>query len=424
MRLSNKQKEFWREPFHRWNIKSGATRSGKTYLDYFIIMRSIRERAGKEGLIVLMGNTKGTLQRNVIDPMQNLFGAAMVSQIRSDNTATLFGEKVYCLGADNKKHVDRIRGASVKYCYGDEVVTWEQEVFEMLKSRLDKPYSRFDGTCNPKDPDHWLKQFIDGDADVFYQQYSLDDNPFLDPTVKAEMKKEHSGVFYRRYIDGEWCTAEGLVFPMFADEPERWLCDVSVTEERGIRQICMNGMQQPVTKIVIGLDFGASGSLNTMEAVGILGDYSGLLVLEEDSLPRENRIDTERIASACADFCERVRTVYGRYDYVFFDAADPALGNRVAAILQSRGLPWRTVGECVKTPLEGRPVTVDGLLCSDRLRISRRCKGLISALSKLRWDEDKNNIPEDKNLGNINDFWDSFCYAWTSWQPYFDRRKT
>ena len=77
--------------------------------------------------------------------MQNIFGAALVSSIRSDNTATLFGERVHCLGADNRKHVDRLRGVSIKYCYGDEVVTWEPEVFEMLKSRLDKPYSRFDG---------------------------------------------------------------------------------------------------------------------------------------------------------------------------------------------------------------------------------------------------------------------------------------
>lgn len=423
MQLSDKQKAFWREPFHRWNVKAGATRSGKTYLDYFIIARSIRERVGKEGLVVLMGNTKGTLQRNVIDPMQAIFGTALVSDIRSDNTAMLFGEKVYCLGADNKKHVDRIRGSSIKYCYGDEVVTWEEEVFEMLKSRLDKSYSRFDGTCNPKDPDHWFKQFIDSDADVFYQQYSLDDNPFLDAVVKAEMKKEHSGVFYRRYIDGEWCVAEGLVFPQFAEDPEKWLRDVTV-KDAGYKQVFIGEERQPVKKIVIGLDFGASGSLNTMEAIGILGEYNGILALAEDSLPREDRIDTEKIAAACADFCEMVYRTYGRYDYVFYDAADPALGNRVAAILRSRGLPWRNVDACVKTPLEGRPVTVDGLLGSNRLLIDRRCKGLISALSKLRWDEDDPSIPEDKNLGNINDFWDSFCYSWTTWQEYFDRRRT
>ena len=117
-----------------------------------------------------------------------------------------------------------------------------------------------------------------------------------------------------------------------------------------------------------------------------------------------------------------MRERFGRYDHVFGDAADPALINRVAAILRGRGLPWRCVGECVKTPLESRPVSVDGLLCADRIRIDRRCAGLITALSQLRWDADKPSIPEDKNLGNINDYWDSFNYAWSAWTDYFDRR--
>ena len=151
MRLSPKQKAYWNAPFHRWNIKSGATRTGKTYLDYFMIPRRILERRGRDGLIVLMGNTRGTLQRNVLDPMAEMYGPKLVGAIRSDNTAELFGEKAYCLGADSRKHVDRLRGASIKYCYGDEVVTWCEDVFEMLKSRLDKAYSIFDGTCNPDD---------------------------------------------------------------------------------------------------------------------------------------------------------------------------------------------------------------------------------------------------------------------------------
>ena len=216
MRLSPKQKAFWNEPYHRWNIKYGATRSGKTYLDYFVILREIRKRAGEEGRIVFLGNTKGTLQRNMIEPMQDIYGSDMVSSIRSDNTATIFGEIVHCLGADSKKHIERIRGMSIKYCYGDEMVSWEQGVFEMLKSRLDKPYSRFDGTCNPQGPDHWVKKFLDTEGlDIFAQHYTLDDNPFLDPGVKAEMKREHTGVFYDRNILGLWVRAEGLVYPMF-----------------------------------------------------------------------------------------------------------------------------------------------------------------------------------------------------------------
>ena len=89
MQLSDKQKEYWREANRRWNIKSGATRSGKTYLDYCIIPKRIRSLAGKDGLVVLLGNTKGTLQRNIITPLQNIYGTMLVSDIRSDNTAKI-----------------------------------------------------------------------------------------------------------------------------------------------------------------------------------------------------------------------------------------------------------------------------------------------------------------------------------------------
>ena len=223
MLLTPKQAEYIRESHHRWNIKGGATRSGKTYMDYrWIIPMRIRERAGKDGLTVILGVTKSTIERNVLQPMREVYGDTLVGSISSDNTVWLFGEKCYALGAEKVSQVSRLRGASIKYAYGDEICDWSPEVFDLLKSRLDKPYSCFDGTLNPKDPLHWLKSFIDSDADVFYQQYSIDDNPFLDPTFVAELKKEYSGtVLYDRYILGNWAASEGALFithPQYTDD--------------------------------------------------------------------------------------------------------------------------------------------------------------------------------------------------------------
>ena len=177
-----KQKEYWKSCNHRWNIKCGATRSGKTYLDYYLIPKRIRAVSGKSGLNVILGNTKSTLQRNIIKPLQDIWGVDMVSDIKADNSAIMFGEKVHCIGAEKVNQVNHLRGSSIKYCYGDEVVTWHEDVFNMLKSRLDKSYSHFDGTCNPESPNHWFKQFTDNkDLDIFYQQYTLYDNPFNPP---------------------------------------------------------------------------------------------------------------------------------------------------------------------------------------------------------------------------------------------------
>ena len=214
--FSDKQRQYFREANHRWNIKTGATRSGKTYMDYYLIPRRLTEREGKEGLNVILGNTRETVRRNIIVPMQEMYGLKRVSNIHSDNSCTMFGQKVFILGADNVNHVNRIRGTSIKYCYGDEVVTWHPEVFDMLKSRLDRSYSLFDGTCNPDSPQHWFYDFLQSDADIYQQAYTLDDNPYLDPEFVANLKKEYSGsVLYDRYINGLWVAAEGALFTSY-----------------------------------------------------------------------------------------------------------------------------------------------------------------------------------------------------------------
>ena len=63
----------------------------------------------------------------------------------------------------------------------------------MLKSRLSCPHSHFDGTCNPDNPQHWFKRFLDSDADIYCQAYTIDDNPTLPPEFVAQLKKEYAG---------------------------------------------------------------------------------------------------------------------------------------------------------------------------------------------------------------------------------------
>ena len=216
--LSAIQNEYLHNCDHRWNIKTGATGSGKSWIDYaYVIPKRLTSLHG-EGAAVLIGNTRGTLERNILDPMRELWGDTMVGRIHQDNSATLFGQKVYCMGADNKKHTDRIRGMTIEYAYGDEMTTWEESVFQMLKSRLRCQHSVFDGTANPENPNHYLKQFIDSDADIFCQKSTIYDNPFLPEHFVRELEREYAGtVYYKRYILGEWAAATGLIYPMYEE---------------------------------------------------------------------------------------------------------------------------------------------------------------------------------------------------------------
>ena len=216
MSLTDKQREYLMNCNHRWNVKTGATGSGKSFVDFAVTIPQRINACRGEGLIVLMGNTRGTLERNILEPMRSIWPGC-VGDIRSDNTVQIFGKKVYALGADNKKHVARIQGATFEYVYGDEITTWSRDVFEMLKSRLRCQHSHFDGTCNPDSPGHWFKAFLESDADIFQQSYVIDDGVLPDHVVE-ELKKEYAGtIYYDRYILGLWTAATGIIYPMFRE---------------------------------------------------------------------------------------------------------------------------------------------------------------------------------------------------------------
>jgi len=213
--LTDKQIEYLQNCDRRWNVKTGATGSGKSFVDMAVTIPKRIEAAKGEGLLVLMGNTRGTLERNILEPMRSIWPGC-VGAIRSDNTLSMFGKKVYALGADNKKHVARIQGATFEYVYGDEITTWSEEVFQMLKSRLRCEHSHFDGTCNPDNPGHWFKEFLDSDADIYQQSYVIEDG-VLPVRVVEELKKEYTGtIYYDRYINGLWVAATGIIYPMYS----------------------------------------------------------------------------------------------------------------------------------------------------------------------------------------------------------------
>jgi len=220
LELSPKQLEYINNAGARWNFKIGAVRSGKSFVDMaYTVPSRLRAGHGKAGLNLILGVSKSTIERNVLEPMREIYTSRLVSGINVRNIATVCGEQVYCLGAEKISQVAKIQGMSVKYCYGDEIAKWSPEVFAMLQSRLDKPYSMFDGACNPEYPSHWLKQFIDrADIDAYIQPYTIFDNPFLSADFVENLCKEYAGtVYYDRLILGKWTLAEGLIYPMYRD---------------------------------------------------------------------------------------------------------------------------------------------------------------------------------------------------------------
>lgn len=248
IQLSEKQKEYIRNANARFNLKVGAVRSGKSFVDMaYIIPSRLRERHDKKGINLILGVSRESIERNILQPMREIYTSALVGTIQSSNNiARICGEPVYCIGAEKKSQVGKIQGSSVKYCYGDEVAKWNREVFDMLKSRLDKEYSCFDGALNPESPNHWLKtDFLDkDDLDIYVQKYVITDNPFLPKAFIENLKKEYAGtVYYNRYIEGEWTQAEGLIFPNYEDAIGQCPYKLDSMSEENVRSFKMSDFQ-------------------------------------------------------------------------------------------------------------------------------------------------------------------------------------
>lgn len=366
MPLTNKQQEFLLNCNHRWNVKVGATGSGKSFVDMVATIPKRILVTKSEGLIVLLGNTRGTLDRNILEPMRNLY-PGLVGEIKNDNTVTIFGKKVFALGADNKKHVSRIQGASIEYCYGDEVTTWSEEVFQMLKSRLRCKHSKFDGTCNPDNPNHWFKKFLDKkDLDIFVQHYNIDDGA-LEPEVVAQLKQEYSGtVYYDRYILGHWKAAEGVVYKQFADNSKRYIIDKA----------------PPVVMAIIGVDFGGNGSAHAFNCTGITAGFKEVITLEE--YYKKEIISPAQLEQDFIDFAIMCKSKYPVYE-AYCDSAEQTIiqGLRIACLHAGLAID---IKNAIKGNINDRIRFYNILMGCDRYKIMSHCKHTIEAFETAVWD--------------------------------------
>ena len=427
MQLSKKQNEYIINATHRWNIKSGAVRSGKSFVDTaYIVPKRIRDRAGLPGLNVIMGVSKESIERNVLQPMREIYTSDLIGNINNRNVARVCGEDVYCLGAEKVSQVAKIQGASIKYCYGDEIAKWNKEVFQMLKSRLDKPYSCFDGACNPEHPTHWLKEFIDNvELDIYLQKYTIFDNPFLDPEFVKQLCKEYEGtIYYDRLIFGLWKRADGAIYKRFADNPEAFKCEI--VDEFSPDSEYKQFRREDITSIEIGLDFGGNQSGHSFVARGYTDDYRDVIALKSRRVMAKDEnedIDSNRLNEL---FCEFIREVIEQYsvcvkggDYVqycnvesvFWDNAETVLGNSIRNAVEKE-FPWIAVKPAKKRPINDRIRCTVKLMGAGRFFITSDCESLQTALSDAVWDKEVKDKDERLDDGSTDiDSLDAFEYT-------------
>lgn len=365
--LSSKQLEYLQNCNHRWNLKIGATGSGKSWLDYAVVIPKRLLALKGQGAAVMLGNTQGTLSRNILEPMRDIWGDTLVGSISSDNTALLFGKKVHILGADNRKHVARLQGMTIEWGYGDEMTTWHEDVFQMLKSRLRCQHSFFDGTANPDSPHHFLKEFMDSKAaDVFCQTSTIDDNPFLPPEFIENLKKEYAGtVYYDRFILGRWVAPQGLVYSFFDEKDSRFV--IQEMEQRP-------GM---ACRYFISIDYGTHNPCS-MGLWCITGQTAYRIDESYFDSRKERRQRTDE-----EHYTELLRLTAGYpIDCIVID---PSAASFIETIRRHGKFIVRQAENDV---LNGIRITAALLSCG-KIKIHARCTNAIREFGSYRWDEKK-----------------------------------
>lgn len=397
--LSDLQAEYIRGATHRWNIKMGATQSGKTHLDSaYIIPQRVLERRDRDGLMFIVGVTKETIERNVLSKMRGIWGPERVGAINSRNVAKLFGVPVYCIGAKDAGQVSVFRGATASYIYVDEFPDISKDAFDILASRLSLPYSCADMTGNPKTPSHWSEEFIASDRDIFFQRYTLHDNPFLTAETVANIERDYRGtVFFDRYVLGLPKRAEGAVYPAFAARPDAWQID--------------RAQVPPLRRVEVGFDIGGNGSAYALCATGAGADGVQYRLLASKRQAEElNMEDIERMVDG---FCERVEQEYGC-------SVDIVNCDHVAVVVNSLNDNTRyRAGLAYKPPVTDRVFLYSRLLANKRLLFVRgMCDDLIDEMCEMVYDERAIDArPLDDGSYQI-DAYDAACYSESSYWGY------
>lgn len=371
--ISRKQAQYIREANHRWNIKMGATQSGKTFLDTrYLIPSRLLERRGKEGLNFIVGVTKETIERNVLSKMRAIWGNHKVSEINSKNRATLFGEMVYCIGAKDKGQAAAFRGATAKYLYIDEFPDISEEVFSIFSSRLSMPYSCADMTGNPKDPKHWSEDFIASDKDIYFQRYALYDNPFLTAETIANIERDYKGtVYFDRYVLGLPKRAEGLVFPDFADNTEKYLIDKKDLPNR--------------YKWTCGA-YDLGGNKSNFALVCTAEGADGVVYVLRTKAIYPEDLDLADVERECIEFIEGVEKDYSvKMSSCYVD------DNYYTTVNSLNN--WRYIFDTAShiksiMPLEDRPLFLSKLMAQGRFKlVEEECDALIEELQNVVYDE-------------------------------------
>lgn len=398
--FSPKHKAYIKAALHnRMCVAEGAIRSGKT-IDHCIIAAAYLEKT-PDKYHLASGSTIGNAKLNIGVcngfGLENLFrGRCRWGKYR-DNEAlyiqTQTGEKIVIfVGGAKADAYKRILGNS----YGLWIATEINEHFDSTDSRISfvkvasgrqiaaqHPFTLWDlNPCNPKAriyEDYIDKYRAQGLAGGYlYQHFTIKDNATITPERIAEIESRYdpNTVWYRRDILGERAVAEGLIYQLFADQPERFVVDDLPRMQRA----------------TIGVDFGGGTSAHAFCCLGRYGNSIAVL----DEYREKETLNPNKLQADFVDFVRRCQMRWLVTD-VWCDSAEQTLINGLRTAAAQAHLPVN-IGNALKKPINDRIRALCILMGAGRFKIHSGCKWTIDALKSAIWDSKQ--VTEDVRLDN------------------------
>ena len=382
-------------------IADGAIRSGKSVaMSLGFVVWAMSEFSACN--FAMCGKTIGSFRRNVLFWLKLMLRSRgySVAEQRTENLVIVRRGGVenyfYVFGGKDERSQDLIQGITLAGVFFDEVALMPESFVNQATGRCSVDGSKFWFNCNPGSPAHWFKTgWIDNRADkrLLYLRFTMDDNLSLSEAVKERYRSTYTGVFFKRYILGEWKSADGVIYRQFADDPERFILD---------------DVPADIFTGVMGLDFGGNGSAHAGCLVGITRGYRSIVVLDE--YYRKEIIDPGTLTDDVCGFVQRSQAQV-RATSIWCDSAETTLIKGIRTEVFARHIPVE-VRNARKGEIIDRIRLCDMLMSQGRFFILRRCRHTIAALSEAVWDG--KSPTKDKRLddGSTNiDSLDALEYA-------------
>ncbi len=397
---------FKQDRLKRLNILEGSVRSGKTWISLILWAVWVASRP-KDYLYMMCAKSLQTLKRNCLLPLQELFGKRNFTFSVNKKEGVLFGRKIMLEGANDQRSEGKIRGITLGGAYCDELTLFPKDFFVMLLSRLSAPGAKLIATTNPDVPTHWLlTEYLKNENltdDLFRMFFHIDDNTTLPAEYVESLKKEYTGVYYDRFIRGDWVVANGAIYKVFSDNPTAY-----------------NAAALPhFDYINIGLDFGGNGSRHALVASGITHNCDKLYALKTERIPAEG-VTPQALYKRVYDFCEDTQKRYGKISAVYADSAEQALIAGLRLALKPLGI---VVKNSLKRQINDRIRATTMLMGGGRFfLVSEDCGSLINAFKGAVWDDKVIGKEERLDDGTSDiDTLDAFEYSFEKFIPQLIR---